>query len=56
MASATPPDLWTDEFAFLINRFQVYIQSDLFYYLPARTSTTYPKWQAWMRDRRRGCR
>src|SRR6202521_3006958 len=44
------PDLWTDEFAFLSQPSQVDIQSDLFY--DYRTNVdSYPKWQAWMRER-----
>jgi pimeloyl-ACP methyl ester carboxylesterase len=44
------PDLWTDEFAFLSQPAQVDIQSDLFY--DYRTNVeSYPKWQAWMRER-----
>src|SRR6266508_5915467 len=44
------PDLWTDEFAFLSRPGQVDIQSDLFY--DYRTNVdSYPKWQAWMRER-----
>jgi pimeloyl-ACP methyl ester carboxylesterase len=45
------PDLWTDEFAFLNAPGQAEIQSDLFY--DYRTNVdAYPKWQAWMRDKR----
>ena len=45
------PDLWTDEFAFLTQPGQVDIQSDLFY--DYRTNVdSYPKWQAWMREKR----
>jgi len=45
------PDLWTDEFAFLSQPGQVGIQSDLFY--DYRTNVdSYPKWQAWMHERR----
>jgi pimeloyl-ACP methyl ester carboxylesterase len=45
------PDLWTDEFAFLSQPGQGDIQSDLFY--DYRTNVeAYPKWQAWMRERR----
>jgi len=45
------PDLWTDEFAFLSQPGQADIQSDLFY--DYRTNVdSYPKWQAWMRERR----
>jgi pimeloyl-ACP methyl ester carboxylesterase len=44
------PDLWTDEFAFLSQPCQVEIQSDLFY--DYRTNVdSYPRWQAWMRER-----
>jgi pimeloyl-ACP methyl ester carboxylesterase len=44
------PDLWTDEFAFLSRPGQAEIQSDLFY--DYRTNVeSYPKWQAWMRER-----
>src|SRR5579862_8757301 len=44
------PDLWTDEFNFLSQPRQAYIQSDLFY--DYRTNVeNYPKWQAWMRER-----
>jgi pimeloyl-ACP methyl ester carboxylesterase len=44
------PDLWTDEFAFLSQPGQVDIQSDLFY--DYRTNVdSYPKWQAWMREK-----
>jgi len=44
------PDLWTDEFAFLSQPGQAEIQSDLFY--DYRTNVeSYPKWQAWMRER-----
>jgi pimeloyl-ACP methyl ester carboxylesterase len=44
------PDLWTDEFAFLSQPAQADIQSDLFY--DYRTNVeSYPKWQAWMRER-----
>jgi len=45
------PDLWTDEFTFLNQPGQADIQSDLFY--DYRTNVdAYPKWQAWMRERR----
>lgn len=45
------PDLWTDEFAFLSQPGQADIQSDLFF--DYRTNVeAYPKWQAWMRERR----
>ena len=44
------PDLWTDEFRFLNAPGQADIQSDLFY--DYRTNVaSYPKWQAWMRER-----
>lgn len=44
------PDLWTDEFCFLTRPGQAQIQSDLFY--DYRTNVeSYPKWQAWMRER-----
>src|SRR5205085_3291363 len=44
------PDLWTDEFAFLSQPGQADIQSDLFY--DYRTNVeSYPKWQAWMREK-----
>jgi pimeloyl-ACP methyl ester carboxylesterase len=44
------PDLWTDEFAFLNQPGQADIQSDLFY--DYRTNVeSYPKWQAWMREK-----
>src|SRR6202171_1689921 len=44
------PDLWTDEFAFLNEPDQADIQSDLFY--DYRTNVdSYPKWQAWMREK-----
>jgi len=44
------PDLWTDEFAFLNQPAQAGIQSDLFY--DYRTNVeSYPKWQAWMREK-----
>jgi pimeloyl-ACP methyl ester carboxylesterase len=44
------PDLWTDEFAFLTQPDQADIQSDLFY--DYRTNVeSYPKWQAWMREK-----
>jgi pimeloyl-ACP methyl ester carboxylesterase len=42
------PDLWTDEFAFLNQKGQADIQSDLFY--DYRTNVeAYPAWQAWLR-------
>src|SRR6202008_3467044 len=45
------PDQWTDEFYFLNQPAQVDIQSDLFY--DYRTNVeSYPKWQAWMREKR----
>jgi len=44
------PDLWSDEFAFLKQPGQADIQSDLFY--DYRTNVdSYPKWQAWMREK-----
>src|SRR5882762_6085584 len=44
------PNLWTDEFAFLNQPGQAWIQSDLFY--DYRTNVdAYPKWQAWMREK-----
>jgi pimeloyl-ACP methyl ester carboxylesterase len=44
------PDLWTDEFAFLMEPGQADIQSELFY--DYRTNLdAYPKWQAWMHER-----
>jgi pimeloyl-ACP methyl ester carboxylesterase len=44
------PDLWTDEFMFLSQPSQADIQSDLFY--DYRTNVdSYPKWQAWMREK-----
>ncbi len=44
------PDLWTDEFAFLSSPGQAEIQSNLFY--DYRTNVeSYPKWQAWMREK-----
>ncbi len=44
------PDLWTDEFYFLNQPGQIEIQSDLFY--DYRTNVeSYPKWQAWMREK-----
>jgi pimeloyl-ACP methyl ester carboxylesterase len=44
------PDLWTDEFTFLSQPGQADIQSDLFY--DYRTNVdSYPKWQAWMREK-----
>jgi len=45
------PDLWADEFYFLNQPGQAEIQSDLFY--DYRTNLdVYPKWQAWMREKR----
>src|SRR5437899_10751947 len=45
------PDLWTDEFTFLNQPVQVELQSDLFY--DYRTNVeNYPRWQAWMREKR----
>jgi pimeloyl-ACP methyl ester carboxylesterase len=45
------PDLWTDEFRFLNAPGQADIQSDLF--SDYRTNVaSYPKWQAWMRERK----
>jgi pimeloyl-ACP methyl ester carboxylesterase len=45
------PDLWTDEFAFLSKPGQADIQTELFY--DYRTNVdSYPKWQAWMRERK----
>ena len=45
------PDLWTDEYRFLNQPGQGDIQSDLFY--DYRTNVeSYPKWQAWMRERK----
>ena len=45
------PDLWTDEFAFLSQPGQADIQAELFY--DYRTNVdAYPKWQAWMREKR----
>jgi pimeloyl-ACP methyl ester carboxylesterase len=44
------PDLWTDEFSFLSRPGQAEIQSDLFY--DYRTNVdSYPKWQAWLREK-----
>ena len=44
------PDLWTDEFYFLNQPGQAEIQSDFFY--DYRTNVdSYPKWQAWMREK-----
>jgi pimeloyl-ACP methyl ester carboxylesterase len=45
------PDAWTDELRFLTQPGQADIQSDLFY--DYRTNVeAYPKWQAWMRERK----
>jgi len=45
------PDLWTDEVYFLNQPGQADIQSDLFY--DYRTNVAaYPKWQAWMREKK----
>jgi pimeloyl-ACP methyl ester carboxylesterase len=44
------PDLWTDEFAFLSKPGQTEIQSDLFYDYRTNVSS-YPKWQAWLREK-----
>src|ERR1700687_4775752 len=44
------PDLWTDEFAFLNQPGQIEIQSDLFYDYRTNVSS-YPKWQAWLREK-----
>ena len=44
------PDLWTDEFAFLSQPAQADIQADLFYDY-RRNVESYPRWQAWMRER-----
>ena len=44
------PDQWTDEYAFLNKPGQADIQTDLFY--DYRTNVeSYPKWQAWMREK-----
>jgi pimeloyl-ACP methyl ester carboxylesterase len=43
------PDLWTDEFAFLSKPGQADIQVELFYDY-RHNVTSYPEWQAWMRD------
>jgi pimeloyl-ACP methyl ester carboxylesterase len=43
------PDLWTDEFAFLNKPGQADIQVELFYDYRHNVSS-YPKWQAWMRN------
>jgi pimeloyl-ACP methyl ester carboxylesterase len=45
------PDAWTDEYRFLNQPGQGDIQSDLFY--DYRTNVeAYPRWQAWMRERK----
>jgi len=44
------PDLWTDESYFLNRPGQAEIQSDLFYDYRANVDS-YPKWQAWMREK-----
>ena len=44
------PDLWTDEFAFLSQPGQIDIQTELFYDYRSNVQS-YPKWQAWMRER-----
>ena len=45
------PDTWTDEYAHLSKPGQREIQADLLY--DYRTNVaSYPKWQAWLRDRR----
>ncbi|HKI26615.1 MAG TPA: alpha/beta hydrolase [Candidatus Sulfotelmatobacter sp.] len=44
------PDLWTDEFYFLNQSRQAEIQSDLFYDYRSNVES-YPKWQAWMREK-----
>ena len=42
--------IWTDEYAFLSQPRQADIQTDLFY--DYRTNVeSYPKWQAWMREK-----
>jgi len=44
------PDLWTDEYSFLSQPRQADIQTALFY--DYRTNVeSYPKWQAWMREK-----
>jgi pimeloyl-ACP methyl ester carboxylesterase len=44
------PDLWTDEYRFLMQPGQADIQADLFY--DYRTNVaSYPAWQRWMRER-----
>ena len=44
------PDLWNDEFAFISQPEQAEIQSNLFYDYQTNVAS-YPKWQAWMRDK-----
>jgi len=44
------PDLWTDELAFLSQPGQADIQTELFYNYRTNVES-YPKWQAWMRER-----
>jgi pimeloyl-ACP methyl ester carboxylesterase len=44
------PDLWTDEFYFLNQPGQIEIQTDLFYDYQTNVES-YPKWQAWMREK-----
>src|ERR1700722_11218430 len=44
------PDLWSDELAFLSQAGQAEIQSDLFYDYRSNVAS-YPKWQAWMREK-----
>jgi len=44
------PALWTDEFAFLNQPGQIDIQTELFYDYRSNVES-YPKWQAWMRER-----
>lgn len=44
------PDLWTDEFAFLNQPGQADIQVELFYDYRSNVAS-YPKWQAWLREK-----
>ncbi|HTV65908.1 MAG TPA: alpha/beta fold hydrolase [Bryocella sp.] len=44
------PDLWTDELAFLSRPGEAQIQTDLFYDYQTNVAS-YPKWQAWLRER-----
>ena len=44
------PDLWTDEYYFLNQPGQADIQADLFYDYRSNVES-YPKWQAWMREK-----